>query len=112
MSYKKCKTIPTEKPPISNVPNIEGPKTAIHNEDVGNRAGHWMIAVCCIPMVAIVGIIIWNNGLQAGFSDTLTAIAPLTVCVAAHFLMYKLLGRSCHGKDNFDKKDQLNEKNI
>ena len=43
------------------------------------------------------------GGAGAGISQTLTAFAPLLLCVGAHLVMHKVMGKSCHGGEEAKK---------
>lgn len=61
-----------------------------------------MIACCFIMLIPIAGYFL-ASGALSGFSGNLVAFAPLLLCVGAHFVMHKVMGKSCHASDKQDK---------
>lgn len=55
---------------------------------------------CCAVMLLPVAIFIAAGGSLSGLSRSLVAFAPLVLCLAAHVLMFKLMGKSCHAAEN------------
>ena len=54
--------------------------------------------VCCVAMtLPIVGYLL-GGGTFGGLLDDLALVVPLLACVGTHFVLYRLLGRSCHGR--------------
>ncbi len=52
---------------------------------------------CCVVMFLPIVIYFAAGGTLAGVTGNLAAFAPLLLCVGAHVLMFKLMGKSCHG---------------
>ena len=57
-----------------------------------------MIACCVVMFLPIIAFFA-AGGTLAGVSGNLAAFAPLLLCVGAHLLMFKLMGKSCHGSE-------------
>lgn len=70
------------------------------------KTGNWIMVACCVPMVIGAGIILWAMGPDATWSNRISSLAPLALCLGAHFVIHKLIGHSCHKTDdvNGDKK--------
>ena len=67
-------------------------------EPQSGRSGmHWITWVCCAAMLFPLVIFIANGGSFESTGALLTAIAPIGLCVGAHFLLHRLLGQSCAG---------------
>lgn len=71
-------------------------------EDEGNarpaseklmKYGMW---ICCAVMVLPVIAYLAAGGVS-GASESLLAFAPLLLCVGAHLVLHRMMGRSCHG---------------
>ncbi|MCW9033527.1 MAG: DUF2933 domain-containing protein [Alphaproteobacteria bacterium] len=56
-----------------------------------------MMLICCAAMAVGFFAIIGRGG------STLSALAPLAICVGAHLIMHKVMGKSCHGSEEADK---------
>lgn len=52
---------------------------------------------CCIIMALPILAYFAAGGTLAGATGNLAAFAPLLLCAGAHLLMFKLMGKSCHG---------------
>ncbi len=50
-----------------------------------------MMLICCAAMAVGFFAVIGRGG------STLSALAPLAICVGAHLVMHKVMGKSCHG---------------
>ena len=74
----------------------------VHTEPVPGRAGHWLMMVCCLAMVAGVGVVVLGSWRATGSVDWAGAVLPLLVCVGAHLLMMGVWGRSCHSAASKD----------
>lgn len=64
---------------------------------------HWLMMVCCLAMVAGVGLIILAAPTDQPFTQVLLTASPLLACLGLHLVIHKLIGLSCHS-DN-PKKD-------
>lgn len=66
-----------------------------------DRKGHsklmhyGMMACCAVMLVPVAGFFI-AGGTLAGFWQSAGAFAPLLLCVGAHLVMHKMMGKSCH----------------
>lgn len=54
---------------------------------------------CCIFMAIPIVFYLVAGGTLAGLTSNLAVWAPLLLCVGAHLLMFKLMGKSCHGTE-------------
>ncbi len=62
---------------------------------------------CCIVMVAPIVVYFAAGGALAGATGNLAIFAPLLLCAGAHVLMFKFMGRSCHGKEKMTEPEAL-----
>lgn len=67
---------------------------------------------CCIAMVGGGAFLYFSGGASAlGGSGSLSIALPLLACVGMHFVMHRMMGRSCHGTKE-EQGDQAPEKQI
>ncbi len=52
---------------------------------------------CCVVMLLPVGGYFLGGGTLSGLLDNLLLLVPLLACVGMHFVLHRLMGRSCHG---------------
>jgi hypothetical protein len=55
-----------------------------------------MMACCAIMLLPIAGYFV-AGGTLGGLWSNSTAFLPLLLCVGAHFVMHKMMGKTCHG---------------
>lgn len=70
-----------------------------HDKQAGQsgRMMHWgMMACCAVMLLPIVGYFL-GGGTLSGLASNTAAFAPLLLCVGAHLVMHKMMGKSCHG---------------
>lgn len=59
-----------------------------------DRLMHYgMMACCAVMLLPVAGILIGGGGLGGATG----ALAPLLLCLGAHLVMHKMMGKSCHG---------------
>ncbi|MSU88476.1 DUF2933 domain-containing protein [Rhodobacteraceae bacterium 2CG4] len=58
------------------------------------KYGMW--ACCAVMLLPIIAYL--AAGRVSGAADSLIAFAPLLLCVGAHLVMHRFMGKSCHGK--------------
>ncbi len=57
---------------------------------------HWGMTACCaLMLLPMAGYFIFG-GTVYGLGSNALAFAPLVLCVGAHFVMHKMMGKSCH----------------
>ena len=71
------------------------------NEDQQQTAGssklmHYGMMVCCAVMLLPVAAFLLAGGTIAGMWNNLGLFAPIALCIGAHVLMLKMMGKSCH----------------
>ncbi|MCF3595048.1 DUF2933 domain-containing protein [Rhodobacteraceae bacterium LMO-12] len=57
------------------------------------KYGMW---ACCAVMFVPIAIYFAAGGLSAGVTSNIFVFAPLLLCVGAHFVMHRFMGKSCH----------------
>lgn len=67
---------------------------------------HWIMIACCISMVFGAGLLLWGMGPDANWAERLSALAPIGICLGAHLVMHKTMGRTCHGQNAHKGQDQ------
>ena len=84
----------------------ENPTTPSKQSRTGIKGMHIaMIACCMFMLIPVFGLVMAGSG-RNGSGLNLTTLAPLLLCVGAHLLMHKMLGKSCHGKDKDNVEEQ------
>ena len=64
-----------------------------------------MWACCAVMLVLVVGFLV-AGGTAGGLTQKFVAFSPLLLCVAAHLVMHRMMGKSCHGaSDEVDDSD-------
>ena len=61
------------------------------------RSMHWGMGICCAVMFVPLGLYFLRGGSFSGLQESLGVLAPIVLCLAAHGLMFLVLGKSCHG---------------
>ena len=61
------------------------------------KYGMW---ACCAVMLLPVVWYFSAGGADSGLTQKIVAFAPILLCVGAHFLMFKMMGKSCHGESD------------
>lgn len=55
---------------------------------------------CCVAMALPFGAYFLSGGTLSGLTRNFAAFAPLLLCVGAHLVLCKLMGKSCHGRSD------------
>ncbi len=58
---------------------------------------HYGMMACCAVMLFPVAAFLLAGGTIAGMWSNLGLFAPIALCIGAHVLMFKMMGKSCHG---------------
>lgn len=102
---------------MENSPQILSPYTLSSNvprvwaqpaEDVREtrNIGHWVMIACCIPMIGGAGLLFWSMSADANWAERLGALVPIGICLGAHLVMHKIMGRTCHSQYAHKGQDQ------
>ena len=51
---------------------------------------------CCAVMLLPIAAFVMAGGLSDGLSSGLYVFAPLFLCLGAHVIMHRMMGKSCH----------------
>lgn len=62
-------------------------------------ANLFMVA-CCAAMFVGTGIYLAYAPADQSFVETMLVAVPLLGCLAMHFVLHRLMGKSCHGSSN------------
>ena len=69
-----------------------------------SKSGHTLMKygmwACCAIMLLPVVWYFATGGADGGLRQKIVAFAPILLCVGAHFLMFKMMGKSCHGESD------------
>jgi hypothetical protein len=75
----------------------------------GHSGAHLAMMACCVLMLLpVAGFFLAGGSLGAG-GGSLAAFAPLLLCVGAHFVMHKMIGKSCHTSEKKEKNIRAEE---
>lgn len=73
--------------------------------ETSNKFMHFAMMACCILMLLpVAGVLLTGNGFSLGGLGMAT-VTPLLLCVGAHLVLHKMMGKSCHGKDHTAEKE-------
>lgn len=70
---------------------------------------HYGMMVCCAVMLLPVAAFLLAGGTIAGMWNNLGLFAPIALCIGAHVLMFKMMGKSCHSSTNKDEQKQIED---
>lgn len=78
------------------------------NKSNQNRLGHsklmhYGMMICCTVMLLPIAWFLVAGGSLSGLWSNAAFFAPLLLCVGAHFVMHKMMGKSCHGASEEEK---------
>ncbi|MBG6145771.1 hypothetical protein [Roseibium album] len=81
-------------------------RTAEDNPAKKSVSGHTLFMMaCCAAMVAGTAIIFASAPAGQSLGETLLLAAPVLGCLGMHVVMHRFMGRSCHGAENKDQKN-------
>lgn len=75
----------------------------MHGRKEDSQQGHsklmqyGMMACCAVMLLPVAGFLL-AGGTIGGLWGNALVFAPLLLCVGAHLVMHKMMGKSCHGK--------------
>jgi len=72
-----------------------------------SRLMHYGMMVCCAVMLAPVAAFLLAGGTIAGMWSNLGLFAPIALCIGAHVLMFKMMGKSCHSTEKKQDRDPI-----
>lgn len=65
----------------------------------GSKPMHIAMMACCVVMLLPIAGYFVAGGTLSGVGANLATFAPLLLCVGAHFVMHKMMGKTCHGNE-------------
>lgn len=72
----------------------------VQKETTGSsKLMHYGMMVCCAVMLAPATVFFLAGGTIAGMWSNLGLFAPIALCIGAHVLMFKMMGKSCHSSE-------------
>ena len=71
-----------------------------HRSKSGSTLMKYGMWACCALMLLPVVWYFAAGGADGGLTQKIFAFAPILLCVGAHFLMFKMMGKSCHGESD------------
>lgn len=78
-------------------------------EDTAKKGGGLMrqgMMICCLLMLLPVGLYLVGGGSVSGLFANAGLLLPLAICGGMHFVMHRMMGKSCHGNS------KANDKNV
>ncbi len=69
------------------------------------KFSQFAMMACCAIMIAPIVFFLLAGGQIGGIGDGLAVFAPLAICVGAHLLMHRFMGKSCHHEKDDEKID-------
>ena len=75
---------------------------------VSSKIMHYVMMVCCAVMLVPVAAFFLAGGSIAGLWNNVGLFAPIALCIGAHVVMHKMMGKSCHGS----KQEQAEEATL
>lgn len=85
--------------------NTSDTKSSAHSQS-GSKLMHFAMMACCVVMLLPIAGFLLAGGTIGGLVSNLWAFAPLLLCVGAHLVMHKLMGKSCHTSESRDKTEK------
>jgi hypothetical protein len=84
------------------------------NNDQQETAGpsklmHYGMMACCAVMLLPVATFLFAGGTIAGMWNNLGLFAPIALCIGAHVLMFKMMGKSCHSSKKEQRPDPVED---
>ena len=76
---------------------------------ITDRLMHYGMMACCAVMLLPVAGFFLAGGTLAGMWGNAAAFAPLLLCVGAHLVMFKVMGKSCHSTKAKDPVEEMPE---
>jgi len=71
----------------------------------GGKGMKFGMMACCAVMLVPLGAFLLAGGTLGGLTGNLGLLAPLALCLGAHFVMHRVMGKSCHD----DEKKSISE---
>lgn len=69
------------------------------NPKTSNRIMHWGMMACCAVMLLPIAGYFFAGGSILGAFNNIGAFAPLLLCVGAHLVLHRFMGKSCHNEE-------------
>ncbi|TDT72695.1 Protein of unknown function (DUF2933) [Litoreibacter halocynthiae] len=80
------------------------PNTDTQKSSTPSKVMHYGMIACCAVMLLPVALFFVAGGSIAGLWANVSLFVPIALCVGVHILMFKMMGKSCHGskKENIE----------
>ncbi len=73
--------------------------------NASSKLMHYGMMVCCAVMLLPVAAFFLAGGSIAGLWSNVGLFAPIVLCIGAHVVMFKVMGKSCHGSKDEEVQD-------
>lgn len=67
---------------------------------------HFGMMACCAVMLLPVGAFFLAGGSLTGLGSNLSFFAPILLCLGAHLILHRFIGRMCHAAASKAEVDQ------
>ena len=62
----------------------------------GGKGVKFGMMACCAVMLVPLGAFLLAGGTLGGLGSNVGLLVPLALCLGAHVVMHRMMGRSCH----------------
>lgn len=73
--------------------------TENQKSDVTSKVMRYGMMACCTVMLLPVAGFFIAGGSIAGLWSNIAVLAPIVLCIGAHAVMFKMMGKSCHSSN-------------
>lgn len=80
-----------------------------NKKPIADKFMHYGMMACCVVMLLPVIGFFLAGGTLAGMWGSAAAFAPLLLCVGAHLVMFKVMGKSFHSTKAKDSVEEMPE---
>lgn len=77
--------------------NSQESSTSTKATKLGQHSMGIGMAICCAVMLLPFGAYLLAGKSAAGTGSALASLAPLALCLGVHFVMHRMMGKSCNG---------------
>ncbi len=77
-----------------------------------SKAMNFAMMACCVIMLLPIAGFLLAGGAAEGLGANLLTFAPLLLCVGGHFVMHKMMGKTCHSSDPQSDSESANVPSV
>ena len=75
-----------------------------------NIKSHVMMWLCCIVMIVLLFSLLLFDSSDFDVVELVFQASPLLLCIGAHLVLHKFMGKSCHSKTKTSNNDDVLQK--